>query len=317
MIKNKYYYPTDRYFTINVHPNYSDRGSTIPNGSSLYLKGSNLSLSATPASGYNFIKWNDENTNASRTVIVTSDKEYVAIFAQPTYTVTYNANGATSGSAPIDSDSPYTSGHSVKVLGNTGGLTKTGYMFSGWNTLANGSGTSYNSGDQFTISGDITLYAQWVSENSVITIYLPKNDSGIAQMGYMYSGNPADPKGDLLSKKGQFSICCIDNNGSPWGEPRIHPSGSKPNGDRKRGTLCTFAVYEGNLQSEYSLRLKGVSIDYIDNGHLLEMQGTRVYDMPGTEPYYGVTCQYYEFTLPITPTPSSITISPIWESTVS
>ena len=37
-------------------------------------------------------------------------------------------------------------GATVTVLGNTGSLVKTGYTFTGWNTAANGSGTSYTAG---------------------------------------------------------------------------------------------------------------------------------------------------------------------------
>ena len=45
--------------------------------------------------------------------------------------VTYNANGATSGSVPTDSTG-YGRGDSVTVLGNSGSLVKTGYTFAGW-----------------------------------------------------------------------------------------------------------------------------------------------------------------------------------------
>lgn len=38
---------------------------------------------------------------------------------------------------------------------------KTGYTFAGWNTAVNGSGTSYVSGNTFTIITNTTLYAQW------------------------------------------------------------------------------------------------------------------------------------------------------------
>jgi hypothetical protein len=37
----------------------------------------------------------------------------------PKYTVTYNANGATGGTVPIDTESPYTTGSTVTVRGNT------------------------------------------------------------------------------------------------------------------------------------------------------------------------------------------------------
>lgn len=78
-----------------------------------------------------------------------------------TYTVTYNGNGSTGGTAPTDSNSPYASGATVTVLGNTGNLEKTGYDFNGWNTAANGSGTPYAAGATFSISANTTLYAQW------------------------------------------------------------------------------------------------------------------------------------------------------------
>lgn len=78
-----------------------------------------------------------------------------------TYTVTYNGNTSTSGTIPVDGSSPYLTGSTVTVLGNSGTLAKTGYTFAGWNTAANGSGTSYAQGDTFTIDANIILYARW------------------------------------------------------------------------------------------------------------------------------------------------------------
>ena len=76
-------------------------------------------------------------------------------------TVTYNGNGNTGGAVPTDSSSPYSSGDTVTVLGNTGSLVKTGKTFSGWNTKADGSGTTYTAAQTFSISASITLYAKW------------------------------------------------------------------------------------------------------------------------------------------------------------
>jgi hypothetical protein len=39
-----------------------------------------------------------------------------------TYSVTYNGNNSTGGTAPVDSSSPYSPGSSVTILGNTGSL---------------------------------------------------------------------------------------------------------------------------------------------------------------------------------------------------
>ena len=78
-----------------------------------------------------------------------------------TYTVTYNGNTKTSGNVPDGSS--YASSSSVTVLGNSGSpvLAKTGFTFSGWNTEANGSGTSYVQGNTFIINENTTLYAKW------------------------------------------------------------------------------------------------------------------------------------------------------------
>lgn len=79
-----------------------------------------------------------------------------------TYTVTYNGNGNTSGTAPVDSTA-YNPGAQVTVKGNTGNLAKTGYTFVGWNTKTDGTGSPYSeTGNRtFLISANTILYAQW------------------------------------------------------------------------------------------------------------------------------------------------------------
>jgi hypothetical protein len=67
------------------------------------------------------------------------------------HAVTYNGNGNTGGTAPVDGNSPYQPNATVTVLGNTGSLVKTGYTYQGWNTATNGSGTAYTPGETFTI----------------------------------------------------------------------------------------------------------------------------------------------------------------------
>lgn len=81
----------------------------------------------------------------------------------PTFSVTYNENSSTGGSVPTDASSPYTTGSTVTVLGNTGTLVKTGFTFDGWNTTAGGGGTDYSPSSTFTISSNTTLYAKWIS----------------------------------------------------------------------------------------------------------------------------------------------------------
>jgi fibronectin type 3 domain-containing protein len=78
------------------------------------------------------------------------------------YSVTYDGNGSTGGSIPSD-PSTYTSGSTVTIKTNSGLLVKTGSTFAGWNTVADGTGTSYAASATFAIgSANITLYAMWI-----------------------------------------------------------------------------------------------------------------------------------------------------------
>jgi uncharacterized repeat protein (TIGR02543 family) len=94
----------------------------------------------------------------------------------PTYTITYDANTSSGGSVPTDANT-YTLAATVTVLANTGSLVKTGYTFAGWNTVANGTGTSYPATGSATFAmgtANVTLYAQWTLNNYTITF--DKND---------------------------------------------------------------------------------------------------------------------------------------------
>lgn len=91
-----------------------------------------------------------------------------------TYTVTYDANGATSGTVPTDATEYDADNNTVTVLGNTGGLAKEHYTFSGWNTKADGSGTSYVADATFTITANTKLYAQWAINTH--NVALPATD---------------------------------------------------------------------------------------------------------------------------------------------
>lgn len=87
----------------------------------------------------------------------------VTVIIDQVSTVTYNANGASGGNVPTD-NTPYNIGDTVTVLGNAGSLTRDGYTFDGWNTKADGSGTTYAANAAFTITEDTTLYAQWMKD---------------------------------------------------------------------------------------------------------------------------------------------------------
>lgn len=81
------------------------------------------------------------------------------------YTVTYYVNetqfqqGAASGSVPGPVTAP---AGSYTVASNSGNLARQGFTLAGWNTAANGTGTTYVAGSgTLTLSGNLSLYAKW------------------------------------------------------------------------------------------------------------------------------------------------------------
>ena len=78
-----------------------------------------------------------------------------------TLTINFDGNGSTGGST---ASQQIAAGNSASL--NANGFTRNGYAFTGWNTAADGSGTSYANGADYTVTpatGDatLTLYAQW------------------------------------------------------------------------------------------------------------------------------------------------------------
>lgn len=82
--------------------------------------------------------------------------------AVPTYTVTYDGNGADSGKTT--DNTAYATGTTATVKAN--GYTCDGCTFTGWNTKADGSGISYAEGGSIKMLGNVVLYAQWTRNSS-------------------------------------------------------------------------------------------------------------------------------------------------------
>ena len=69
---------TNRQYTISVTSANTDQGTV--SGGGTYSEGSRVNISATPKAGYQFDKWNDGNTSATRTVSVSKNESFVAQF---------------------------------------------------------------------------------------------------------------------------------------------------------------------------------------------------------------------------------------------
>jgi uncharacterized repeat protein (TIGR02543 family) len=75
------------------------------------------------------------------------------------HVVTFNNNSGTG------SMSPQVANSSTALTANS--FTRAGYTFRGWNTQANGQGTSYSNGQVYSFDNDMTLYAQWTNDSEL------------------------------------------------------------------------------------------------------------------------------------------------------
>lgn len=106
-------------YKVNVVANNSDLGSTT--GSGTYAAGTNITITATPYNGYNFLYWNDGVTAPTRNVTVTDATTYTAIFENPHAGV---------DNIDLDNTIAYSTGHKI-VIENAEGKTANIYDAAG------------------------------------------------------------------------------------------------------------------------------------------------------------------------------------------
>jgi uncharacterized repeat protein (TIGR02543 family) len=208
-------------------------GVSHPHGSSVVVKGNTSGL---VRAGYSFNGWNTATDGSGVSYMagasIVNISANLILYAKwtnlPTYTVTYNGNGSTGGSAPVDSNT-YLSGNAVTVLDNIGTLVRAGYTFNGWNTAANGSGLSYNANASMTMgSANLTLYAKWQPAYTLTysgngstggtapvdsnvyhngdSVTVLNNTGNLVMMGYTFGGWNTAPNGSGTTYAGGASL---------------------------------------------------------------------------------------------------------------
>ncbi|OPH52193.1 hypothetical protein BC351_33205 [Paenibacillus ferrarius] len=208
-------------YTVTYNGN-GNSGGSAPTDSDSYAQGVTISVYGNTGNlvktGYTFVGWNTQadgngttyttgTTFSMATANVTLYAKWTANpTANPTYTVTYNGNGNSGGSAPTDSDS-YAQGVTISVYGNTGNLVKTGYTFVGWNTQADGNGTTYTTGTTFSMAtANVTLYAKWTANPTANPTYT------VTYNGNGNSGGSAPT--DSSSYAQSVTVSVYDNTGN-------------------------------------------------------------------------------------------------------
>jgi len=108
-------------------------------------------------SGCTFAGWYRDSGFKNLYDFSTKVIENTTLYAKWTATVTFSVN---SGSGTAPASQTVSTGTSI-TLPSGSGLSKSGNIFTGWNTNASGTGTTYSAGSSFPVSSNVTLYAKW------------------------------------------------------------------------------------------------------------------------------------------------------------
>ena len=169
--------------TLTTSVNSSEGGSitcspTAANG--VYNYGTQVQLTATPNTGYQFTGWMVDGSSAGSTnpyaITMNADHNVVANFALQSFQITVNAGtgGTTTGSGTFN----YGASCTVTATANTG------YVFSGW--YENNSLVSPNASYTFTVTSARTLEANFTANTYNVTYTNGGNGScsGVATASY-------------------------------------------------------------------------------------------------------------------------------------
>lgn len=240
----------------------ADAGTWAPAFTSSAFSNGNYTFTVTtPTAGgsYTFTIFKSGGTNQRADfddIVVTYD---VAPSDHPT--VTYYPNGATSGTVPVDANSPYTSGDNVTVLGNSGNLAKTGMEFVGWNTSADGSGASYLAGNVISdVKANIKLYAQWA---------YPATGTGTITYALTYDKNEVTPSvsgvSTLSSSSTAFTLSSLTIGVNSDKKPGYSAKIENATADENRNVALQFTVADGYTfaPSDVSMTIYANSTSYM------------------------------------------------------
>lgn len=165
--------PASHTYTIPALPTYTitlkkNDGTTSNFTTQTKTHGQTLTLTSNKPTrtNYTFVSW---NTNSSGTgtnyasggsFTANANTTLYAKWTPATYTITYNKN-TTDTVTSIPANQTKVHGTSLKLSSTK--PTRTNYAFIKWNTNANGTGTDYEAGANYTANSAVTLYAVWQS----------------------------------------------------------------------------------------------------------------------------------------------------------
>jgi len=169
----------------------TDGGDAIADVTENY--NTDITLPTAVKTGYRFDGWNTASDGTGTSYAggakytITADATLYAQYTINQYTIKFNTNG---GDAIADVTQNYNTSITLPTA------VKIGHRFDGWNTVSDGSGTTYLAGANYTITADATLYAQYTINQYTIT-FDTKGGTFIAPITQDYGTPvtaPADPE---------------------------------------------------------------------------------------------------------------------------
>lgn len=249
------------------------------------LRGSNITTHGTPTRhGYTFTHYHysynnsqyDVNANSAlgvgdwNTANVTGPTiNLVAQWSPNPYTISYNSNKPSKASSSVTGST----GQTDLVYDQTGnlaynGFSITGWSFVNWNTKADGSGTTYQAGQQIQNMNDgqnTTLYAQWRPNVYTLILddqYAVKSGTTLAFEKYDYdwykesnAKTSLNNKVSVPSKTGQIFggyYTGKEGNGEQWIDEneKIKIKANKISSEKTVYAKWTPAVYKITLDNQ-------------------------------------------------------------------
>ena len=148
-------------------------GGTIT-GAGTFNSGASCTLTATPATGYNFVNWTKNgqqvSTNATYNFTVTESATYVAHFQLQSFTISLSANPSNAGT--VSGDGTYDYGTSCTVTATPFQR----YLFANW--TENGVVVSTEQNYTFTVTANRTLVANFEIPMVEITTDVNPEEAG-------------------------------------------------------------------------------------------------------------------------------------------
>ena len=149
-------------------------GTGTVTGAGTYPYGDTIVLIATPITGYEFISWNDGNTENPRTLVVTENQTYTAQFDIIQHVVTTVVTPE--GSGTVEGGGIYPYGETVTLTAQN----NTGYIFKMW------SDEVFDNPRQVVVDRDTTYTAVFSPLQYTITTGSDPEEGGVVEGGGSY-----------------------------------------------------------------------------------------------------------------------------------